>query len=235
MNFAAQLFYSSYLSERLERLYSPRPALKGCEENDPFWQRFGKKTDLSDLSSTPIRPVVRDLALLWGLNPPSSQNQGKTQTPTVPPSISSVTAPTSTASEPLHPPLRLQIPLTNTSSVVKALPLLPSPHPTLRQKSTKPPTCVAKPCLTAVVSESSISELPSDPQQMAIPNSSPAPAKPQVATASSSSSSSSARSSFTSTSTAPSDYRRVLLPSLDVLLDLLLRLILFFILLFIPR
>ncbi|XP_069545876.1 L-threonine ammonia-lyase-like [Brachyistius frenatus] len=39
MNFAAQLFYSSYLSERLERLYSPRPALKASEENDPFWQR----------------------------------------------------------------------------------------------------------------------------------------------------------------------------------------------------
>ncbi|XP_037320974.2 L-threonine ammonia-lyase isoform X2 [Pungitius pungitius] len=39
MNFAAQFFYSSYLSERLERLYSPRPALKRSEENDPFWQR----------------------------------------------------------------------------------------------------------------------------------------------------------------------------------------------------
>uniref|UniRef100_A0A3Q2WUV0 L-serine deaminase n=1 Tax=Haplochromis burtoni TaxID=8153 RepID=A0A3Q2WUV0_HAPBU len=39
MNFAAQLFYSSHLSERLERLYSPRPALKDSEENDPFWQR----------------------------------------------------------------------------------------------------------------------------------------------------------------------------------------------------
>uniref|UniRef100_A0A3B5BA65 L-serine deaminase n=1 Tax=Stegastes partitus TaxID=144197 RepID=A0A3B5BA65_9TELE len=39
MNFAAQLFYSSYLSERLERLYSPKPALKDSEENDPFWQR----------------------------------------------------------------------------------------------------------------------------------------------------------------------------------------------------
>ncbi|XP_034754698.1 L-threo-3-hydroxyaspartate ammonia-lyase [Etheostoma cragini] len=39
MNFAAQLFYSSYLSERLERLYAPWPALKGCEEKDPFWQR----------------------------------------------------------------------------------------------------------------------------------------------------------------------------------------------------
>uniref|UniRef100_A0A3Q1EU88 L-serine deaminase n=1 Tax=Acanthochromis polyacanthus TaxID=80966 RepID=A0A3Q1EU88_9TELE len=40
MNFAAQLFYSSYLSERLERLYSPKPALKDSEENDPFWQRW---------------------------------------------------------------------------------------------------------------------------------------------------------------------------------------------------
>ncbi|XP_037127075.1 L-threonine ammonia-lyase isoform X1 [Syngnathus acus] len=39
MNFAAQLFYSSYLSERLERLFSPKPALKGMEEKDPFWQR----------------------------------------------------------------------------------------------------------------------------------------------------------------------------------------------------
>uniref|UniRef100_A0A8C9XVB5 L-serine deaminase n=1 Tax=Sander lucioperca TaxID=283035 RepID=A0A8C9XVB5_SANLU len=39
MNFAAQIFYSSYLSERLERLYAPRPAVKDCEENDPFWQR----------------------------------------------------------------------------------------------------------------------------------------------------------------------------------------------------
>lgn len=41
MNFAAQLLYSSYLSERLQRLYSPRPALKDTEENDPFWQRCG--------------------------------------------------------------------------------------------------------------------------------------------------------------------------------------------------
>lgn len=44
MNFAAQLFYSSYLSERLERLYSPRPAIKDCEENDPFWQRWENAT-----------------------------------------------------------------------------------------------------------------------------------------------------------------------------------------------
>ncbi|XP_062256506.1 L-threonine ammonia-lyase [Platichthys flesus] len=39
MNFAAQFFYSRYLSERLERLYSPKPAIKDSEENDPFWQR----------------------------------------------------------------------------------------------------------------------------------------------------------------------------------------------------
>uniref|UniRef100_A0A3B3YWK8 L-serine deaminase n=1 Tax=Poecilia mexicana TaxID=48701 RepID=A0A3B3YWK8_9TELE len=39
MNFAAQLFYSSYLSERLERLFAPRPAIKDSEENDPFWAR----------------------------------------------------------------------------------------------------------------------------------------------------------------------------------------------------
>ncbi|KAM3842812.1 L-threonine ammonia-lyase [Diretmus argenteus] len=39
MNFAAQFFYYTYLSERLERLHSPRLALKDVEENDPFWQR----------------------------------------------------------------------------------------------------------------------------------------------------------------------------------------------------
>uniref|UniRef100_A0A3B5RD66 L-serine deaminase n=1 Tax=Xiphophorus maculatus TaxID=8083 RepID=A0A3B5RD66_XIPMA len=39
MNFAAQLFYSGYLSERLERLFSSRPAIKDSEENDPFWAR----------------------------------------------------------------------------------------------------------------------------------------------------------------------------------------------------
>lgn len=49
MNFAAQIFYSSYLSERLERLYSPRPALKDSEENDPFWQRW---------EITPCSPLV---------------------------------------------------------------------------------------------------------------------------------------------------------------------------------
>ncbi|KAK5605200.1 hypothetical protein CRENBAI_021368 [Crenichthys baileyi] len=39
MNFAAQIFYSRYLSERLERLFSPRPAIKDSEDHDPFWER----------------------------------------------------------------------------------------------------------------------------------------------------------------------------------------------------
>uniref|UniRef100_A0A3P9JB27 L-serine deaminase n=1 Tax=Oryzias latipes TaxID=8090 RepID=A0A3P9JB27_ORYLA len=39
MNFAAQFFYSSNLSERLERLFSPRPAIKDGEDRDPFWER----------------------------------------------------------------------------------------------------------------------------------------------------------------------------------------------------
>uniref|UniRef100_A0A667ZU59 L-serine deaminase n=1 Tax=Myripristis murdjan TaxID=586833 RepID=A0A667ZU59_9TELE len=42
MNFAAQFFYSSYLSERLERLHSPHLAIKDSEENDPFWQSLWK-------------------------------------------------------------------------------------------------------------------------------------------------------------------------------------------------
>lgn len=52
MNFAAQLLYSSYLSERLQRLYSPRLALKDTEENDPFWQRWEPET----LASGAFRP-----------------------------------------------------------------------------------------------------------------------------------------------------------------------------------
>lgn len=39
MNFAAQFFFSKYLNERIERIFSPKPALKDLEENDPFWQR----------------------------------------------------------------------------------------------------------------------------------------------------------------------------------------------------
>ncbi|MEQ2242975.1 hypothetical protein ILYODFUR_002333 [Ilyodon furcidens] len=39
MNFAAQIFYSRYLSERLERLFSPKPAIKDSEDHDPFWER----------------------------------------------------------------------------------------------------------------------------------------------------------------------------------------------------
>lgn len=64
MNFAAQLLYSSYLSERLQRLYSPRPALKDTEENDPFWQRWELQPNSSGIlrecfSSQPHPP--RDL------------------------------------------------------------------------------------------------------------------------------------------------------------------------------
>lgn len=62
MNFAAQLLYSSYLSERLQRLYSPRPALKDTEENDPFWQRWELRVRPEirpppfNLSLPPVRP-----------------------------------------------------------------------------------------------------------------------------------------------------------------------------------
>eukprot|EP00064_Thunnus_orientalis_P002612 superscaffoldBa00000197_g2619 len=81
MNFAAQLFYSSYLSERLERLYSPRPAIKDCEENDPFWERWEITTcshsDPSDLSPTQTSPVVPDLDPALDKNQSPSQNQDK--------------------------------------------------------------------------------------------------------------------------------------------------------------
>lgn len=68
MNFAAQIFYSSYLSERLERLYSSRPALKDSEENDPFWQRWE--------APDPNRPVgthSASLCSLFKLRRPSVQ------------------------------------------------------------------------------------------------------------------------------------------------------------------
>jgi len=42
MNFAAQFFYSSYMSDRLERLSSPQT---DCVENDPFWQRWETAAD----------------------------------------------------------------------------------------------------------------------------------------------------------------------------------------------
>jgi len=72
MNFAAQLFYWSYLRERLERLYSPRPALKDSEENDPFWQRWEITTRRPpppryppDPSSSQLRSIVTDLPSAW--------------------------------------------------------------------------------------------------------------------------------------------------------------------------
>lgn len=47
MNFAAQFFFSRYLNERLEQIFSPKPALKDREENDPFWQREEVRLGLS--------------------------------------------------------------------------------------------------------------------------------------------------------------------------------------------
>ncbi|XP_033835782.2 uncharacterized protein LOC117382669 [Periophthalmus magnuspinnatus] len=47
MNFAAQFFFSRYLRERLERIFSPKPALKDREENDPFWQSEELRLGLS--------------------------------------------------------------------------------------------------------------------------------------------------------------------------------------------
>lgn len=47
MNFAAQFFFSRYLNERLDRIFSPKPALKDRVENDPFWQREEVRLGLS--------------------------------------------------------------------------------------------------------------------------------------------------------------------------------------------
>lgn len=71
MNFAAQFFYSSYLSERLERLYSPRPALKDGDEKDPFWQRWDITTcsplDPQDPSPNQLSPVGKYLPYVLSL------------------------------------------------------------------------------------------------------------------------------------------------------------------------
>uniref|UniRef100_H2L489 L-serine deaminase n=1 Tax=Oryzias latipes TaxID=8090 RepID=H2L489_ORYLA len=60
MNFAAQFFYSSNLSERLERLFSPRPAIKDVEERDPFWERWGncRSLDPAELHRTGRRSTL---------------------------------------------------------------------------------------------------------------------------------------------------------------------------------
>lgn len=48
MNLAAQFFFSRYLNDRLERIFSPKPGLKDREENDPFWQREEVRLGLCD-------------------------------------------------------------------------------------------------------------------------------------------------------------------------------------------
>ncbi|XP_044070898.1 L-threonine ammonia-lyase isoform X1 [Siniperca chuatsi] len=224
MNFAAQLFYSSYLSERLERLYSPRPALKDSEENDPFWQRWEIATcsplDPPDLSPNQLRPVETDL--------PSAQ--------------SSELAPTSTASVPLSsvtsipPPhlLSLQPTLTNTPSNFQCL---PPPHLNHKRKSqeTKPPTCLPNPHLDAAIPKSRFHELPSNNHlslQMVLPKTCPAPPRSPEEMASSSSIPLSSPSTSSST---PAPCRGELLPTFQALIDLLLRLVLYLILLFAPR
>ncbi|CAL9687338.1 unnamed protein product [Knipowitschia caucasica] len=47
MNFAAQFLLSRYLNEQLERIFSPKPALRDREEHDPFWQREEVRLGLS--------------------------------------------------------------------------------------------------------------------------------------------------------------------------------------------
>lgn len=209
MNFAAQLFYSSYLSERLERLYSPRLALKDSEENDPFWQRWEITTcspldppDFSpnQLSSlTQLRPVETDL--------PSTQSLEISNS--VP--LSSVPPP--------HP-LSSQPTLTNTPSNLPSLSLPTPPDLNHKGKSTQTTTCLPNPCLAAAIPKSRTYELPS--------NKPPAPSRPSAETASSS-------TIFQSSSLTPAPYRGEQHLTFQALVDLLLRLVLYLILLFVPR
>ncbi|TMS04314.1 Phenylserine dehydratase [Larimichthys crocea] len=209
MNFAAQLFYSSYLSERLERLYSPRLALKDSEENDPFWQRWEITTcspldppDFSpnQLSSlTQLRPVETDL--------PSTQSLEISNS--VP--LSSVPPP--------HP-LISQPTLTNTPSNLPSLFLPTPPDLNHKGKSTQTTTCLPNPCLAAAIPKSRTYELPS--------NKPPAPSRSSVETASSS-------TIFQSSSLTPAPYRGEQHLTFQALVDLLLRLVLYLILLFVPR
>ncbi|XP_040906201.1 L-threonine ammonia-lyase [Toxotes jaculatrix] len=225
MNFAAQLFYSSYLSERLERLYSPRPALKDSEENDPFWQRWeitaSNPEDPPDLSPTQISPVVTDL-----LSAQSSE-VGPSSTALVP-----------LSSDPCIPPphpLCLQPTLTNTPSKLTPRPLPPPPHLDHKRKSTKPTVGPPNPRLAAGVPKSRFHKLPPDSPlspQMVLPQTSPAPSRSPAEIASSSSIS---PSSSSSSSLAPASCRGKLLPSFHALVNLLLRLVLYLVLLFVPR
>ncbi|GLD70692.1 L-threonine ammonia-lyase [Lates japonicus] len=209
MNFAAQLFYSSYLSERLERLYSPRPALKDSEENDPFWQRWEITTsspqDPPDLSSTQISPVETDLL--------SSQSLEVEQT--------------LTASEPLSSAASITPPQTNTPSNPPSPPLTPPPQ---EQKSTTPTSRPPDPRLAALV--------PSDHRlspQTVFAQTSSSSSRSAAEMTSSSSSSSSISPSSSSSSSAPASCRGVLLPTFQVLIDFLLRLFVYVVLLFVQR
>ncbi|TKS85248.1 putative serine racemase [Collichthys lucidus] len=209
MNFAAQLFYSSYLSERLERLYSPRLALKDSEENDPFWQRW-EITSCSPLdppdfspnqrsSLTQLRPVETDLPSTQSLEIPNS----------VP--LSSLPPP---------PPLSLQPTLTNTPSNPPSLSLPTPPDLNHKGKSTQTTTCLPNPCLAAAIPKSRTYELPS--------NKPPAQSRPSAETANSS-------TIFQSSSLTPAPYRGEHHLTFQALVDLLLHLVLYLILLFVPR
>ncbi|KAI3362958.1 hypothetical protein L3Q82_011628 [Scortum barcoo] len=225
MNFAAQLFYSSYLSERLERLYSPRPALKDSEENDPFWQRWETTTcsppDPPDFSPNQLSTIESDLPSAQGLE------MAPTSTASVP--LSLVTSIPPPQSPPLQPTL------TNTPSNIQSFSLPPSPHLSLARKSTQPPSCLSNPHLADANPKSRCDELPSNNHlspQMVLSKPSPAPTRSPAENASSSSISLSSPSSFSS---APAPCKGGLLPTFQALVDLLLRLVLYLILLFIPR
>lgn len=128
MNFAAQFFYSRYLGERLERLFSPRPALKDSEENDPFWQRWEITTcsPHRPLPYTPTNPVVTSLLSAV------AAEVGSTSTASV--HLSSVTS-----TPPPHP-LCLQPTLPNTN--LQFLPLPPIPHLDHKREATEPTSCL---------------------------------------------------------------------------------------------
>lgn len=216
MNFAAQLFYSSYLSERLERLYSPRPAIKDTEENDPFWQRWEFTTCSSleppDLSPHQLiaQPIVTD--------PPSVQSSEI-------PSVTPIPFP--------HSP-SLQPTLTNTPSNLQSLPVPLPPQPKQKRNSTQPPTCLPNPSLAAAIPKLRSSELPSNDlsPQMVLSKPSPAPSR---SPAEKSSVSSSISQYYSSPSSALAPCREEQYPTFQALVDLLLRLVLYLILLFDPR
>uniref|UniRef100_G3NEA6 L-serine deaminase n=1 Tax=Gasterosteus aculeatus aculeatus TaxID=481459 RepID=G3NEA6_GASAC len=228
MNFAAQFFYSSYLSERLERLYSPRPALKRSEENDPFWQRWEMTT--------------RSL-----LDPPDPSPNHPSSTATDLPSA--CFSPVTSISPPN--PVASQHTLIETPSDLQCPPPPPPPHLNPERKSTQSPTCLPNLHLAVENPESRFNELPLDniSLQRAPCEPSPVESRSQAEMASlfsispysvSSSSfsfysfsSSSSSSSSSYSSTAPFKGER--LPTFQALVDLLLRLVLYLFLLFVDR